>query len=107
MTNTPHAYTGGCHCAAVRFQVTVTDDRPGYDCNGSICRKKGFLHLIVPPEQFTLLQGADNLTTYTFNIIPGLPSTCFAAPVGFMLSIVRDRILIILMLMSITWMERS
>lgn len=29
--------------------------------------KKGFLHLIVPPEQFTLLKGADSLITYTFN----------------------------------------
>jgi hypothetical protein len=37
------------------------------DCNCSICRKKGFLHLIVPPERFTLLQGKDELTTYQFN----------------------------------------
>ena len=59
-------YSGGCHCGAVRFQVSV--HRPEvYDCNCSICRKKGFLHLIVPPEQFTLLKGADALSTYTFN----------------------------------------
>jgi hypothetical protein len=37
------------------------------DCNCSICRKKGFLHLIVPPEQFELIQGAEALRTYTFN----------------------------------------
>ena len=37
------------------------------DCNCSICRKKGFLHLILPPEQFTLLSGAELLTTYIFN----------------------------------------
>ncbi len=67
MANTPITYTGGCHCGAVRFQVTVTDDRRVYNCNCSICRKKGFLHLIVPPEQFTLLQGAAHLTPYTFN----------------------------------------
>jgi len=59
-------YQGGCHCGAVRFQVSV-DRHELYDCNCSICRKKGFLHLIVPPEQFTLLQGAEALTTYTFN----------------------------------------
>ncbi len=29
--------------------------------------RKGFLHLIVPPERFTLLQGDDVLTTYKFN----------------------------------------
>lgn len=45
---------GGCHCGAVRFQVLV-DRFTVEDCNCSICRKKGFLHLIVPPENFTLL----------------------------------------------------
>lgn len=64
--DTPITYEGGCHCGAVRFQVT-TDNTVVYDCNCSICKKKGFLHLIVPPEQFVLLRGADVLTTYTFN----------------------------------------
>lgn len=64
--NKPTTYEGGCHCGAVRFQVIV-DDWDVQDCNCSICSKKGFLHLIVPSEQFTLLQGADVLTTYTFN----------------------------------------
>lgn len=27
----------------------------------------GFLHLIVPADRFRLLQGGDELTTYTFN----------------------------------------
>jgi len=31
------------------------------------CAKKGFLHLIVPPERFELLSGKDELTTYEFN----------------------------------------
>lgn len=59
-------YSGGCHCGAVRFRVAV-DKYEAYDCNCSICKKKGFLHLIVPPERFTLLCGEDVLTTYTFN----------------------------------------
>jgi hypothetical protein len=59
-------YAGGCHCGAVRFQVVV-DKHKADDCNCSICRKKGFLHLIVPQDKFTLLQGDDVLTTYTFN----------------------------------------
>jgi len=59
-------YEGGCHCGAVRFRV-ITARQEVSDCNCSICRKKGFLHLIVPPEEFTLLQGAEVLTTYTFN----------------------------------------
>jgi hypothetical protein len=57
---------GGCHCGRVRFRVTADLDRVTY-CNCSMCGKKGFLHLIVPPEQFELLSGNDNLTTYEFN----------------------------------------
>lgn len=64
--NQPITYEGGCHCEAVRFQVIV-DKYEAIDCNCSICRKKGFLHLIVPPENFTLLSGSDDLTIYTFN----------------------------------------
>lgn len=59
-------FQGGCHCGAVRFQILV-DRWIVQDCNCSICRKKGFLHLILPPENFTLLKGQDHLTTYTFN----------------------------------------
>jgi hypothetical protein len=60
------SYEGGCHCGAVRFRVSV-EEREALDCNCSICQKKGFLHLIVPKERFTLLSGEEVLTTYTFN----------------------------------------
>ena len=33
----------------------------------SICTKKGFLHLIVARDQFELISGNDDLTTYRFN----------------------------------------
>ena len=66
MDGTLVTYSGGCHCGAVRFTVAV-DKHEASDCNCSICKKKGFLHLIVPPERFTLLSGEDVLTTYTFN----------------------------------------
>src|SRR5262249_2349233 len=62
----PSGYEGGCHCGAVRFRVRV-DGHQAKECNCSICAKKGFIHLIVTHEQFTLLSGADALTTYTFN----------------------------------------
>ena len=64
--NEPVTYEGGCHCGVVRFRVIV-NKHEAVDCNCSICHKKGFLHLIVPEEQFTLLRGAEFLTTYTFN----------------------------------------
>jgi hypothetical protein len=57
---------GGCHCGRVRFRVTADLDRV-IDCNCSICTKKGFLHLIVPPAQFQLVSGKDELNTYEFN----------------------------------------
>jgi hypothetical protein len=57
---------GGCHCCGVRFRVLV-EKYAGIECNCSICRKKGFLHLIVPADRFTLLAGEDLLTTYRFN----------------------------------------
>jgi hypothetical protein len=57
---------GGCHCGAIRFRVSVSKYE-ALDCNCSICQKKGILHLIVPPEDFELLQGEENLSTYTFN----------------------------------------
>jgi hypothetical protein len=65
-TTLPVTYTGGCHCGAVRFKVIVNGHK-AVDCNCSICQKKGFLHLIVPQDKFTLLQGEDKLTNYTFN----------------------------------------
>ena len=57
---------GGCHCGRVGFRVTADLDRVT-ECNCSMCSKKGILHLIVPPEQFELLAGKDDLTTYEFN----------------------------------------
>jgi hypothetical protein len=64
--DTERTYTGSCHCGRVRFAVTAVIDRVS-DCNCSICRKKGILHLIVPPERFRLLAGAEALETYRFN----------------------------------------
>ncbi len=58
--------SGGCHCGAVRFRVHVRKYE-AIACNCSMCEKKGILHLIVPPEDFEILQGEENLTTYTFN----------------------------------------
>ncbi|HTO39613.1 MAG TPA: GFA family protein [Rhizomicrobium sp.] len=72
--------TGGCHCGAVRFEVQAPDEIELVDCNCSICTKTGYLHLLVPKEHFTLLSGADRLTTYTFN--SGLAKHLFCAICG-------------------------
>ena len=59
-------YDGGCHCGKVRFRVRADLARVS-ECNCSMCAKKGYLHLIVPPAQFELLRGEDELSTYRFN----------------------------------------
>jgi hypothetical protein len=59
-------YHGQCHCGAVRYSV-VTDLSGLGDCNCSRCRRLGWMMNFVPMADFTLEQGADNLTLYQFN----------------------------------------
>jgi hypothetical protein len=60
------SFEGGCHCGRVRFRVRA-DLEELLECNCSVCTKKGMLHLIVPPEQFELLRGEEDLAAYQFN----------------------------------------
>lgn len=60
-------HRGGCHCGRVRFEVDAPSRIEVLDCNCSMCRMTGFLHLIVPAARFRLLQGADALIEYRFN----------------------------------------
>ena len=57
---------GGCHCGRVRFSAQVPERVELLDCNCSICRKTGHLHLIVPEDDFTLEQGQHCLASYRF-----------------------------------------
>jgi hypothetical protein len=50
----------------VKFRVRA-DLATLLECNCSVCTKKGILHLIVPPEDFELLCGEEELATYQFN----------------------------------------
>lgn len=58
-------YRGSCHCGRVQFEVRTNLTRVS-ECNCSICRRKGYLHHMVPPDRFRLLQGEDALTIYQF-----------------------------------------
>ena len=60
-------HKGGCHCGDVAFEVTAPPELRVQECNCSICRMTGFLHLIVPASRFRLVKGTDALTTYAFN----------------------------------------
>ena len=60
-------HRGGCHCRRVRFEVDAPAEIEVLDCNCSICRMTGVLHLIVPASRFRLVSGAEDLSEYTFN----------------------------------------
>ena len=67
MTDSLSVHRGGCHCGRVRFEVDAPARIEALDCNCSICRMSGFLHLIVPKTRFRLVAAADAFTEYTFN----------------------------------------
>lgn len=69
-------YKGSCHCGTVTFEVEAPDHIEVIDCNCSICTKAGYLHLIIPGDDFTLLTGEDNLTHYSFNTGTARHSFC-------------------------------
>ena len=59
--------SGGCHCGAVRFEAELPEQPvPALDCNCSVCTMTGFLHVVVPHEQFELVSGSDTLVSYRF-----------------------------------------
>lgn len=60
-------HTGGCHCGRVKFEVEAPADIEATDCNCSICRMTGYVHLIVPKDSFRLIAGQDDVASYTFN----------------------------------------
>jgi len=59
-------HQGGCHCKAVRFEVTGDFSHPIY-CNCSMCSKTGTWLAFAPAENFKLESGEDMLTDYQFN----------------------------------------
>ncbi|WP_343223636.1 GFA family protein [Metallibacterium sp.] len=67
MSSDLHTCRGGCHCGRVRFECQVSAQPLVLDCDCSICRMSGFLHLIVPAARFRLLSGAEDLCEYRFN----------------------------------------
>lgn len=59
-------YRGSCHCGRVRYDVTA-DLTQVMECNCSHCQRKGFILAFVPPSQFTLKAGEQEMTEYQFN----------------------------------------
>lgn len=62
-----HTCSGGCHCGRVKFEVEVPASITVHKCNCSICRKSGYLHLIVAAKNFSLIRGEESLADYRFH----------------------------------------
>ena len=56
-------HMGGCHCGAVRYEVTVDASRAGW-CNCSNCTKINQLGGMVKPDAFKLVKGGEILSLY-------------------------------------------
>ena len=65
-TRSIQAYTGSCHCGAVRFAIQ-TDFPELTTCDCSICRRKNALMVKVHESNFRLLAGEESLSEYRFH----------------------------------------
>ena len=66
MTDTLTQYNGACHCGAIQFQFQSAPITGALQCNCSICIRKNAIMTTdyVAPENFTLIQGENNLALY-------------------------------------------
>jgi len=59
---------GQCHCGAVRFEVSLSDDLASVRrCTCSYCRMRGAVVAMAEIGGVRVLQGEDVLTSYRFN----------------------------------------
>lgn len=75
-------HQGGCHCGAIAFELDA-EIGEGYDCNCSMCRKRGGLLGFFPREALVLKTPESDLGTYRFNkhsIAHHFCPTCGTAP---------------------------
>ena len=59
-------YSGGCQCGKVRYEVQL-DIGEVIACNCSRCARLGSLLAFAPKNQFKLIAGDEDLTSYEFN----------------------------------------
>lgn len=64
----PVTLNGSCHCGAVKFTARLPLGlASARRCTCSICRMRGAIAVTSTNDEFTILEGADQLSTYRFN----------------------------------------
>ena len=58
-------HKGNCHCGRVEFKIEAHIQET-FECNCSICTRKGILHLPVEDKNFKILKGEKHLSLYQF-----------------------------------------
>jgi hypothetical protein len=59
-------YHGSCHCSSIKFQIESNLEKI-VQCNCSICIRRNAKMIMIPKENFLLLEGSENLSLYQFN----------------------------------------
>ena len=59
-------YKGSCHCNSIKFEIDSDLERI-VQCNCSICIKRNAKMIMIPKENFKLLEGSESLSLYQFN----------------------------------------
>lgn len=59
-------YKASCHCKAIQFEFETEEITKALQCNCSICIRKNAIMSMdyIYPEQFKLIKGKENLSTY-------------------------------------------
>ncbi|KJZ76784.1 hypothetical protein HIM_03661 [Hirsutella minnesotensis 3608] len=87
-TATRRTYRGNCHCGAFVYEVDMPEIKSACDCNCSICRKKGYLSILVgaDDEYRAIKWSEEDLTEYTFgpkNYVHQFCSRCATPVTGY------------------------
>jgi hypothetical protein len=83
-------YTGSCHCGSIKFEID-SDLEKIVQCNCSICIKRNAKMIMIPKENFKLLEGSE---IYPFiNLIQKSLNTFFVRNVVSTLIIIENLIL--------------